>query len=369
MGEGFREIKGGITTPSGFKAAGLAAGIKRSGKPDLALLYSEVPATAAGVFTSNQITAAPVLVSQKQIRSGLCQAIIANSGNANCQTGKRGLADAYRMVFETARALKIKPENVLVTSTGSIGHFLPMDKIIKGIKILSRKLSKAGGTQLAQAILTTDTRKKEIAIKTNGFIIAGVAKGAGMIHPHLATMQAFIVTDAVIERPALQKMLKQAVANSFNLITVDQCQSTNDCVLVLANGLSGRRLTASALEYVCTYLAKEIVRDGEGATQLIEVRVTGARNEKEARAAARAIAGSDLLKCAVYGKDRNLGRVFAAAGASSAKINPDKIKADIRFGKKLSLISCDLGMGRAEAVAWGCDLTEGYIRINARYHT
>jgi len=273
--------------------------------------------------------------------------------------------------------LKIKPENVLVTSTGSIGKPLPMGKIKKGIRIAAARLSKAGGGAAAQAILTTDTRKKEIAIRVKGFTIAGIAKGSGMIHPNLApstssghaTMHAFITTDAVIDRANLIKMLKSAVANSFNMITVDQCQSTNDCVFVLANGLSGKQLKASALEYVCTYLAKEIARDGEGATQLIEVRVTGARNEKEAQAAARAIAGSDLLKCAVYGKDRNLGRIFAAAGASSAKINPDKIKADIKFGNKLSLVSCDLGMGRARAVAWGCDLTEGYIRINARYHT
>jgi glutamate N-acetyltransferase/amino-acid N-acetyltransferase len=323
----------------------------------------------AGVFTSNQVKAAPILVSQALIRSGQCQAIIANSGNANCKTGKRGLADAYRMAFETARALKIKPENILVTSTGSIGHFLPMNKILKGIKILPRKLSRAGGAQLAETILTTDARKKEIAVEVDGYRIGGCAKGSGMIHPNLATMHAFITTDAVIDRATLQKMLKSAVANSFNMITVDQCQSTNDCVFVLANGLSGRRLTAEALEYVCTYLAKEIARDGEGATQLIEVQVTGARNEKEARIAARAIAGSDLLKCAVYGKDYNLGRIFAAVGGSRARIDPDKMKADMKFGRGETRITCDLGMGRTSATAWGCDLTEGYIRINARYHT
>jgi len=333
------------------------------------LVYSEVPAVAAGVFTSNQVKAAPILVSRTMIRSGKCQAIIANSGNANCQTGKRGLADAYRMVFETARALKIKPEHVLVTSTGSIGKPLPMDKIKKGIKIAAGKLSRTGGGAAARAILTTDTRKKEIAVKAGGFTIAGVAKGSGMIHPNMATMHAFITTDATIDRASLQKMLKSAVAMSFNAITVDQCQSTNDCVFVLANGLSGKRLTYETLEYVCTYLAKEIARDGEGATQPIEVRVTGARNEKEARIAARAIAGSDLLKCAVYGKDRNLGRIFAAAGGSQAKIDPNKIRADMKFGRKETLITCDLGMGLAKAVAWGCDLTEGYIKINARYHT
>jgi len=359
-------------------------GIKRSGRKDLALIYSEVPAAAAGVFTSNQYKAAPILVSQKQIKSKSCQAIIANAGNANCGTGKRGIADAYRMVSETAKALKIDSRQVLVTSTGSIGKPLPMNKIVPGIRALAKKISKAGGRAAAEAILTTDTRVKEIAVKAGGFTIAGIAKGSGMIHPNLApstssghaTMHAFITTDARVDRRLLQKLLKQAVDKSFNMITVDQCQSTNDCVFALANGLSKYQVPSTkyqefqkALEYVCIYLAKEIARDGEGATQLIEVRVTGARNEKEAREAARTIAGSDLLKCAVYGRDYNLGRVLSAAGASSAKINPAKVKADIKFGNKLSLVSCDLGVGRAMAVAWGCDLTEGYIKINARYHT
>jgi glutamate N-acetyltransferase/amino-acid N-acetyltransferase len=365
-----------ITKPRGFKAAGMACGIKRSGKPDLALIVSEVPATAAAVFTSNQYKAAPILISMQQIKSGRCRAIIANAGNANCGTGKRGMADAKHMVLETARALCIDPRQVLITSTGSIGKFLPMNKIIPGIRALSKKLSKAGGRMAARAILTTDTRAKEIAVKVGGFTVSGIAKGSGMIHPNLATMHAFITTDAKIDRGLLQKLLKQAVEKSFNMITVDQCQSTNDCVFALANGMSGKRVTGNAirkfskaLDFVCIHLAKEIARDGEGATQLIEVRVTGARNEKEARIAARAIAGSDLLKCAIYGRDYNLGRVLAAVGASKAKINPAKIKADIKFGNKTSLVSCDLGVGRAMALAWGCDMTEGYIKINARYHT
>ena len=373
-----------ITKPRGFTAAGMACGIKRSGKPDLALIVSEVPATAAAVFTSNQYKAAPILISQGQIKSGQCQAIIANAGNANCGTGKRGMADAKHMVLETARALCIDPRQVLITSTGSIGKFLPMNKIIPGIRALSKKLSKAGGRMAARAILTTDTRAKEIAVKVGGFTVSGIAKGSGMIHPNLApstgsghaTMHAFITTDAKIDRGLLQKLLKQAVEKSFNMITVDQCQSTNDCVFALANGMSGKRVTGNAirkfskaLDFVCIHLAKEIARDGEGATQLIEVRVTGARNEKEARIAARAIAGSDLLKCAIYGRDYNLGRVLAAVGASKARINPNKIKADIKFGRNLSFVICDLGMGRSGAVAWGCDMTEGYIKINARYHT
>jgi len=252
-----------------------------------------------------------------------------------------------------------------------------MKNIIPAIRTLVQKLSHSGGSEVARAIMTTDTRPKEIAIRINGYTVAGIAKGSGMIHPNLATMHAFITTDARIEKTLLQKLLKKAVENSFNMITVDQCQSTNDCVFALANGLSGKKIKGkaienkfyAALEDVCIYLAKEIARDGEGATQLIEVRVTGAGSLKDARTAARAIAGSDLLKCAVYGKDYNLGRVFAAAGASAAKIDQEKMKADIKFGKKETIITCDLGVGKASAVAWGCDLTEGYIKINAEYHT
>jgi len=361
-----------ITAPKGFMAAALSAGIKQSGKLDLALLYSEVPAVVAGVFTGNQFKAAPILVSQRQIKSGYCQAVISNAGNANCGTGKQGISDANAMVSETAKVLGISPRHVLVTSTGSIHKFLPMKNILPAIRPLGQKLSNSGGHDLARAIMTTDTRPKEIAIKVDGYIVAGVAKGSGMIHPNMATMHAFITTDAAIARPLLQKYLKQAVNISFNMITVDQCQSTNDCVFALANGLSGKKASKnfySALEKVCVYLAKEIARDGEGATQLIEVRVTGARNEAEARVAARAIAGSDLLKCAVYGRDLNLGRVFAAVGSTKAKINQDRMKADMRFGKKETIVTCDLGVGKASAVAWGCDLTEGYIKINAEYHT
>ena len=366
-----------ITAPEGFTAAALAAGIKQSGKLDLALIVSEVPAACAGVFTTNQFKAAPVIVSQKHLKSGVCQAIIANAGNANCGTGKQGLEDAKRMVNETAKTLGLKPEHVLVASTGSIHHFLPMKNIVPAIRPLVSKLSKQGGEAVAQAILTTDTRKKEISIKVDGYTVAGIAKGSGMIHPNMATMFAFITTDAAIPRALLQKMLAKAVDRSFNMTTVDQCQSTNDCVFVLANGMSGSRVASresqarfyKALEAVCVYLAKEIARDGEGATQLMEVRVSGARSEKDARIAARGIAGSDLLKCAVYGRDHNIGRILAAAGATAAKLDPDKMKADMKFGKKETIVTCDLGAGKAKAVAWGCDLTEGYIKINAEYHT
>jgi glutamate N-acetyltransferase/amino-acid N-acetyltransferase len=366
-----------VTAPKGFAGASIIAGIKQSGKPDLALVYSQVPAVAAAVFTGNHYKAAPVLVSLQQIKSGYCQAIISNAGSANCGTGKQGIADARAMVRETARILGIEQKHVLVTSTGSIGKFLPMKNIIPAIRPLALKLSTRGGHDVARAIMTTDTRPKEIALKVGGYTVAGVAKGAGMIHPNMATMHAFITTDAAVPRALLQKMLAKAVDNSFNMMTVDQCQSTNDCVFALANGMSGIRVQGpgarkkfyEAIEQVCIYLAREIARDGEGATQLIEVRVSGARNEKEARIAARAIAGSDLLKCAIYGRDYNLGRVYAAVGSTPARIDQERMKADIKFGKKESIVICDLGVGKAKATAWGCDLTEGYVKINADYHT
>ena len=378
-----KKVKGGITAPQGFRAGGIAAGIKQSGKSDLALIVSDVPATATAVFTNNQFKAAPILVSQQQIKSGLCQAIIANAGNANCGTGARGMKDAWQMVKATAKSLNINPKHVLVTSTGSIHKFLPIDRIVTAIPKLAQQISKQGGEAAARSILTTDTRKKEIAVKVGGYTIAGIAKGSGMIHPNMATMHAFITTDAAVDRRTLQKMLKQAVDASFNMLTVDQCMSTNDCVFMLANGESGARVQGpgaskkfyKALEYVCKYLAQEIARDGEGATQMIRVKVTGARNEAEARLAARAIAGSDLLKCAVYGRDHNPGRVLAAAGSTGAKLNQAKMTADMKFppkGKKKdkeTLVTCYLGVGKGSAEAWGCDLTEGYIRINADYHT
>lgn len=371
-----KKIKGGITAPRGFKAAAVACGIKRSGKPDLALIYSEVPAVSAGVFTTNQVKAAPIIVSQNQIKSGVSQAIIANSGNANCWNGGRGTIDALQMVAETAKALGIKPEKVLVTSTGVIGKPLPMGRIKVGIRRLAKRLSKAGGKAVARAILTTDTRTKEIAVKVGKITIAGIAKGAGMIAPGMATMLAFVTTDAKIDRRLLNKILKNAVDKTFNMISVDNCMSTNDCVIALANGLSGEQVAGrksqvfiQAFEYVCEYLAKEIARDGEGATKLLTVKVTGARNEKEARAAVKAVTGSFLVKAAVYGRDKNIGRILQAVGATSLKVNWKKFKFDWKMGSKEDVISVNLGVGKSSAVGWGCDLTEGYVRINAKYRT
>ena len=370
-----RKIKSGITAPKGFKAAGIACGIKKSGKPDLALIYSDVPASAAAVFTINQVKGSPVIVSQKQIRKGAAQAIISNSGNANTWTGKKGLKDAWEMVAETAKCLGIPSGSVLITSTGVIAKPLPMEKIIPGIRRIAKKLSKAGGKAAARAILTTDARPKEIAVKVGKITIGGMAKGAGMIAPGMATMHAFITTDAKIDKRLLQKILKQAVSKSFNMISVDACMSTSDSVMVLANGLSKSKIQSpksefvNAFEYVCEYLAKEIARDGEGASKLLTVKALGARNEKDAKATVKALINSFLLKAAVYGRDKNVGRILQAVGTTSAKVNWRKFKFNWKIGSKEDMITVNLGSGRSSAVGWGCDLTEGYVRVNAKYRT
>ena len=370
-----KKIKGGITAPLGFKAAGFAAGIKVSGKPDLALIYSEVPATAAGVFTTNQVKAAPVLVSQKQIKEGIAQAIIANAGNANCWTGGKGMEAAWKMATATASALKISPNHVLVTSTGVIAKPLPIAKIESGILHLLPRLSKEGGKDAAEAILTTDLRAKEIAVKVGKITVAGIAKGSGMIAPGMATMHAFITTDAEVEAKLLQKMLKAAVEKSFNMVSVDNCMSTNDCVFVLANGLSKAKVRSmnsefvKALAYVCEYLAKEIARDGEGASKLLTVKAEGAKSIQDARAVVKALIGSFLLKAAVYGRDKNLGRILQATGTTQAKVNWNKFKFNWKMGKKEDKITVNLGAGNFSATGWGCDLTEGYVKINANYRT
>jgi len=393
-----KKIKGGICAPKGFKAAGLYCGIKRSKKPDLALLYSEVPAVTSGVFTKNKVKAAPILISQENIRSKYSRAIISNAGNANCSTGKQGLADARQMVNATASQLKLIPKDVLVTSTGSIGKLLPIDLIVKAIPRLVEKLSNSGGHDLARAIMTTDLRAKEIAIKLNGYTIGGVAKGSGMIHPNLATMHAFITTDAAVDRRVLDQILKKAVAKSFNMISVDKCMSTNDCVFLMANGRSGVKLRSrkelqkfkAGVEFVCTHLAKEIAQDGEGATKLITCEVIDAALLTDARAAAREVVSSDLLKAAIFGQDPNWGRIIAALGSCEIKFDPNR--TDIYLGnvclvkngeendfnlsrvrklfkRKEIIITCDLKMGNNSATAWGCDLSYDYVKINARYHT
>ena len=320
----FKPVEGGICAPEGFFASGVYSGVKKSKKKDLALIYSTSLASAAGVFTKNKVKAAPVIVSQQVVKKGYAQAIVINSGNANACTGKQGMSDALEMAKETAEALRIGKEDVLVASTGIIGVPMQMQKITGGIWTASRMIKKDNTCSAAEAILTTDLRKKEIAVNVSlpggGKVrIGGIAKGSGMICPNMATMIAVITTDAQIIPKLFQKAVLEATEDSFNMLTVDNDMSTNDCVLALANGQSSKVTTGksyqvflAALSFVCQYLAKEIARDGEGATRLISVNVRGARTKKDAALAAKSIAGSSLVKCAVYGADPNIGRVLAA---------------------------------------------------------
>jgi len=395
-------ISGGITAPKGFKAAGVHCGIKRK-KKDLAIIYSEVPAEASAVFTSNQVKAAPLLVDQNLLKEGdKFRAVVINSGNANACTGRKGIEDAKKMAVWTAKELGLLPAEVLVASTGKIGTFLPMDRIRQGIKNAVSSLDKNGSSDAAYAILTTDKVKKEIAveIKIDGVVvrIGGIAKGSGMIYPNMATMLSFITTDALIDRDALKIAFKTAVDKSFNLITVDGERSTNDMVVILANGMAGNkkiyrnssgcRIFQKALDYVCTELAKKIVRDGEGATKFIEVRVEGAANFEDAKKAAFSIANSNLVKTAMYGEDPNWGRIVSAIGNAPIKIDPEKIKVFFngiqvvrknmpvaggreKVKKLLSQnnieISVNLGIGKGDCTVWTSDLSPEYIRINSLY--
>ena len=398
----FREVRGGVTAPYGFEAAGVRCGIKSAG-PDLALVYTVKGAIAAGVFTTNRFQAAPVLVTKDRVGRDRAHAIVVNSGNANACTGRRGYHDALRMADLTAEALGAPQRSVLVCSTGVIGRPLPMGKLSAGIKKAAGALSPEGGDEAAAAIMTTDTRPKSIAVELDvdgrPVRLGGMAKGSGMIAPNMATMLAFITTDAHLAPGLLQSCLVAAVERSFNRITVDGDTSTNDCVLLLANGQSeAGRIThshglsrfQSALVGVCAHLATEIVRDGEGATRVIEVRVTGAGSDREAHQIARTIANSPLVKTAIAGGDPNWGRVLAAAGRSGVRLRPELV--DLRLGKVQVVkhgaacpyradsakravngaqveITLDLNAGAHEAVMWTCDLTTEYVKINSEYHT
>lgn len=396
------EIPGGVTAPLGFRADGVWCGIKRSKRPDLALVFSVMPARAAGVFTSNAFKAGSVLYSQELIKSGRAQAIVLNSGNANCATGKRGVADAARAGRAAAKALGIDAEDVLVCSTGVIGKPLPIDKIERAVPGLAASLNRSAGHAAARAIMTTDTFVKEAAVRIEiggrEVRIGGMAKGAGMIAPHLATMLAVITTDAHIEPGALRRALQIAAGYSFNRISVDGDQSTNDTVLALANDLAanprietgqeGFRVFVEGLTRVCQELALGIVRDGEGATKLIEVSVRNAATEEAAERLARQIANSVLVKTAMYGGDPNWGRIAAAAG--SAGVSFDPLKLDIWLGGKRAMrsgswvvpekrklapaisgnpvrLALDLHQGKASAIFWTCDLSPEYVKLNARY--
>ncbi|HEU65583.1 MAG TPA: bifunctional glutamate N-acetyltransferase/amino-acid acetyltransferase ArgJ [Chloroflexi bacterium] len=392
---------GTVTAASGFLAGAMHAGIKSKGELDLAILCSEVPCTAAGVFTTNQIKSAPVILSRRHIAKGRAQAIVVNSACANACTGGQGLADALEMAKLTAASLGIAPEEVLVASTGVIGLPLPMDKIRAGIPRI--KPTREGGHDFCRAMMTTDTRPKEIAARVDSkgvkFTIGGVAKGAGMIHPNLATMLCFIATDAVVSADFLPAALQKAVDCSFNMVSIDGDTSPSDCVFLLTNGLAGNEpidfengvAFQEGLSAVCTHLARSIARDGEGATKLIEVVVEGAEDHVWARRAARTIASSPLVKAAIHGNDPNWGRIVAALGRSGARVTEDRLDvylngvcvmkqgSTVPFDKEevISalnnndnvLIKLCLNLGDGKATAWGCDLSEEYVRINSRYTT
>ncbi|MDD3652758.1 MAG: bifunctional glutamate N-acetyltransferase/amino-acid acetyltransferase ArgJ [Desulfotomaculaceae bacterium] len=402
--DSINNLSGGVTAASGFQAGVATAGIKNIQKKDIALIYSTVPAVAAGVFTTNTVKAAPLLVTMQRISKGKAQAIVVNSGNANACNGDQGISDAREMTAAAARALGIPEELVLVASTGVIGQKLPMDKVLPGVLEAAGAISPAGGAMAAEAIMTTDTFPKEAVcqIEINGKVvtIGGMAKGAGMMHPNMATMLCFITTDAAIDVADLARALKRAVEQSFNMVTVDHDTSTNDMLVALANGLAGNKkivgeskafqLFQDSLTDVCTSLAMDIARDGEGATKLIQVEVRNALSILDARRAARAVAGSNLVKAAVFGRDANWGRIICAAGYSGSNFDPNLVDiflgdeqvasngCSLNFSEERALeflnsdtvrIILDFKMGEAGAVAWGCDLTYDYVRINAEYRS
>lgn len=388
---------GTVTSAQDFLAGAIQCGIKAGGGTDLAVLHSLKPCAVAGVFTTNAIKAAPVVVSQRRVRLGRARSIIVNSGCANACTGDKGIADAEEMARLAARKLGVSADEVLVASTGVIGVRLPIDRVRSGVEGIV--LKRDGGHELARAIMTTDTFAKEVALRVESdfgvFTVGGVAKGAGMIHPQLATMLCFLTTDAHVEASLLQTCLRRAVDSSFNMVTIDGDTSPNDMVVLLANGASATAigeeaasLLTRALEEVCVYLAKCVARDGEGATKLVEVVVEGALDVNEARAAARTIAASPLVKAAIHGSDPNWGRIVAALGRSGARMEEKRLDVYLcdtcvmRQGEpqpfdkgRLSMslageevsIRLHLNLGSGRAVAWGCDLSEEYVTINSAY--
>jgi glutamate N-acetyltransferase / amino-acid N-acetyltransferase len=399
-------ISGGVTTPGGFLAAGVSAGIKAEGL-DLALLVSDRPATAAAVFTTNRAQAAPVLVSRDHLAKsgGVARAIVVNSGCANACTGDAGLGVAREMAAETARLVGCAAEHVLVASTGVIGVALDMDKIRGGLPAAVKALANDQGSLAARAIMTTDSFPKEAAVRVSiggghaatDIVIGGMAKGSGMIEPMLATMLGFVTTDASIPERLLERALREAADDTFNAITVDGECSTNDSLMLLANGASGVTIDESTygtfvqgLRAVCLRLALGIVRGGEGATKLVTVTVTGAASAFEARRAAKAIANSPLVKTAIHGGDPNWGRLIAVAGRAGVAFELSRAAVTIggivlfkdgrpfdeaapRAAEYLKLrevaVSVDLGAGTASSMVWTCDLSAEYVRINAEYRT
>ena len=404
-------IDGGVTAAKGFKAAAAAAEIKYKGRTDMAMVYSEVPCVAAGTFTTNVVKAAPVKWDQDIVYNHpSAQVVICNSGIANACTGVEGMMYCQETAKEAAKVLGIEEAGVLVGSTGVIGMQLPIEKLSDGVKAMAPKLQGTleAGNEAAKAIMTTDTREKEVAVQIEiggkTVTIGGMCKGSGMIHPNMCTMLAFITTDAVISRKALQKAMSNDVEETYNMISVDGDTSTNDTALLLANGMAGNKkikkgtpefeVFQEALHYVNETLAKMMAGDGEGATALFEVKVVGAKTKEQAKTLAKSVVCSNLTKAAIAGHDANWGRILCAMGYSGAKFDPEKV--DLYFEStagKLQIIkdgtavdyseekateilsqekvtaTADLKAGEAEATAWGCDLTHGYIDINADYRS
>ena len=406
-----QKIEGGVTAAKGFEAAAAAAGIKYQDRTDMALIYSEKPCKVAGTFTTNVVKAAPVKWDRNVVDSGMkSQAVIVNSGIANACTGEEGMSYCKETAKEAAQVLGVDARSVLVGSTGVIGMQLPMDRVKEGIRKLAeaKKPDLESGTQAAQAIMTTDTKKKEVAVTVEigdvTVTIGGMAKGSGMIHPNMCTMLAFITTDAKISKKALQAALSEDVEDTYNMISVDGDTSTNDTVLLLANGAAGNEKIRygtweyeafkNALHYVNETLAKEMAGDGEGATALFEAKIIGADTKEQAKKLAKSIVCSNLTKAAIAGHDANWGRILCAMGYSGAQFDPEKV--DLYFESeagKLKIIEngvalnyseekateilsqpkvtaiADIKEGDVEAAAWGCDLTHGYIDINVDYRS
>ena len=388
---------------SGFKASGLAAGIKKKGEKDLGLMVSRVPATVAGVFTKNQVKAAPVILDRRRIKTGVCQAIIVNSGNANCCTGEQGIRDAETMARVAGSELGISEDLVLVASTGVIGEPLPIEKINAAIPPLVNSLQSEGIPNLARAIMTTDTVPKMVSaqgvVDGKTFTVTGVAKGAGMIRPDMATMLCFVCTDVKISSEILKEILVNAVNRSFNRITIDGDTSTNDTVVVMANGLSGAVIQSSAQKEIFQKisdeifldLAKQLVRDGEGVTKLVEIVVRNAVSDSDARKIADTVAHSPLVKTAFFGEDANWGRIAGAVGRAGVQLDPDKIdvyfdnvqmvKAGMGQGKTVEAdatrvlkrpeftVTIDLNSGSGSGSILTCDFSVDYVRINADYRS
>jgi glutamate N-acetyltransferase/amino-acid N-acetyltransferase len=396
--------EGSVTTPKGFLAGAAKVGVRTDwDKLDVGLVYSETPCVAAGVYTKNALKGASLVVSMEHLRRGSAQAIVANSGCANCSVGKRGIDDAIKMAQLAGAKFGIDPHEVVVASTGVIGTFLPMDRIAAGIHAI--KVSPNGGRDFAQAIMTTDTRPKHIGVRCDGWSMGGVVKGVGMIHPNMATMLCFITTDAAVARPLLAAALKDAVDDSFNMIDVDNDTSPDDIVVVMANGLAGgdtidaahpaADLFRAALRTVCIGLAKQMIADAEGATKVIEARVEGANTLEDARKAAREIVVSIGVKTAIYGHDPNWGRIISAVGNSGAAMkeesltlylttpdgqdvclfrdgvpqNVEPAEAKACLAPREVRLRVTMGLGAGAATAWGSDLTEEFVRLNSMYTT